>query len=266
MIQATSSFGELLRHWRRVRRFSQLELAMQADISSKHVSFLETGRNRPSRDMILRLTQAMDLPLRDRNLLLNAAGFTAAYAESDLDSPLIGQAGEALSRILEKQEPYPAIVLDAQWNLVKQNRGAALFGRMFLPAAPQPGSNALEMLFSPEGLQPCVVNWEALSSMLLMRVFREAQIPGRDDRAGRLFSRLESMPSTPRNWREIAGRYPDGPTVDLVLEKDGRRYAFFTAITTFGTPQDVTLQELRIESYFPSDRATRELCERWQDD
>lgn len=266
MIQATSTFGELLRHWRRVRRFSQLELALQADISSKHVSFLETGRNRPSRDMILRLTQAMDLPLRDRNALLNAAGFTAAYAESELSSPLIEQAGEALARILDKQEPYPAIVLDAHWNLVKQNRGAASFGSLFLPEAPQSGFNALEILFSPEGLQPFVVNWEALSSTLLMRVFREAQLPGRDDRAGRLFARLESMPATPANWREIAGRYPDGPTVDLVLEKDGRRYAFFTTITTFGTPQDVTLQELRIESYFPSDAATRALCESWRSD
>ena len=260
----TTQFGTLLRHWRQARRYSQLDLALQADVSSKHVSFLETGRNQPSREMILRLTQAMDVPLRDRNLLLGSAGFAPVYEESGIESPFVGRAKEALARILDKQEPYPAIILDADWNLVQQNRGADALGQFLIPGAPGAGFNALELLFSPQGLQPFVVNWEQLSSLLLMRVFRESALPGRGRSSRDLLERLEAMPTTPANWRELAAGYPDGPTVDLIVEKDGRRYAFFTTVTTFGTPQDVTLQELRIESYFPSDEATRALCERWQ--
>ena len=260
----TTQFGTLLRHWRQARRYSQLDLALQADISSKHVSFLETGRNQPSREMILRLTQAMDVPLRDRNLLLNSAGYAPVYEESGIDSPIVGQAKEALTRILEKQEPYPAIVLDAGWNLIQQNRGADALGQFLLPGAPSAGFNVLELLFSRQGLQPFVVNWEQLSSLLLMRVLRESTMPGQGRSSRDLLERLEAMPATPGNWKELAAGYPNGPTVDLVLEKNGAQYAFFTTVTTFGTPQDVTLQELRIESYFPSDEPTRMLCASWQ--
>ena len=263
LMNTSSQFGILLRHWRQARRYSQMDLALQADISSKHVSFLETGRNQPSREMILRLTQAMDVPLRDRNLILNSAGFAPVYEESGIDSPLVGQAREALTRILEKQEPYPAIVLDAGWNLVQQNRGASALGQFLLPDAPETGFNALELLFSPQGLQPFIVNWEQLSSLLLMRVLRESAMPGQGRSSRKLLDRLEAMPATPRNWKELAASQPDGPTVDLIIEKNGSQYAFFTTVTTFGTPQDVTLQELRIESYFPSDENTRQLCESW---
>ena len=173
----TTVFGALLRQWREARRFSQLDLALQADVSSKHVSFLETGRNRPSREMILRLTQAMDVPLRDRNALLGAAGFAPAYRESPIDASSIEQAEEALTRILEQQEPFPAIVVDAEWMLVRRNRAAIALGEIFLPGGPASGFNALELLFSPDGLQPFVANWEELSSMLLMRVWRESLVP-----------------------------------------------------------------------------------------
>lgn len=263
MDSTNTPFGPLLRHWREARNFSQLDLALQADISSKHVSFLETGRNQPSREMIMRLTQAMDVPLRDRNLLLNSAGFTPVYLESALDAPAVEQAHEALNRILEKQDPYPAIVLDAGWNLVVQNRGAAALAAMFLPASSNAGTNALEMLFSADGLQPFVVNWEQLSSMLLMRVFREAIGPESSAQRRDLLARLEAMPTSPQNWKELAGSYPGGPTLDLILRKDDRQYSFFTTVTSFGTPQDITLQELRIESYFPSDDETRRLCATW---
>jgi transcriptional regulator with XRE-family HTH domain len=263
MAGTASEFGALLRHWRESRRFSQLDLALQANVSSKHVSFLETGRNRPSREMILRLTQAMEVPLRDRNALLNAAGFAPVYRESAIDAPFVERAEEALERILDKQEPYPAIVLDADWNVLRQNRGAAAFGDFLAPGAADAGFNALELLFSPEGLQSMVVNWEELSSMLLMRLWRETLSPECSDYRRALFRRLEGMPGTPAHWRDVAAALPSGPTVDMVIEKDGRRYAFFTTVTTFGTPQDVTLQELRIESYFPADGSTRDLCRDW---
>ncbi len=262
-MNAILEFGPLLRHWREARRLSQMELALEADVSSKHVSFLETGRNRPSREMILRLSQAMDVPLRDRNLLLNSAGFAPAYQEASLESPSVDRAMDAVTRILDKQEPYPAIVMDGDWTLLRQNRGAAALGDMFLPDAPATGFNALELLFHPDGLQPFVVNWDELAATLLMRLYRESMGVGGTDRRKALLDKLLAMPTAPADWREIAGRLPNGPTVDMVLQKDGEQYSFFTTITTFGTAQDVTLQELRIESYFPSDDLTRALCAGW---
>lgn len=258
-----SEFGAVLRHWRETHRFSQLDLALQAGVSSKHVSFLETGRNRPSRAMILRLSNAMDLPLRDRNLLLSAAGFAGVYAESSLESPAFSQVDEALQRILDKHEPYPAIVMDADWTIVRQNNGSAAMSALFLADPSSVSTNAFELLFSEHGLQPYVLDWENLSSTLLMRLFRETVASADNENKRALFNRIESMPSTPKNWRELANRLPSGPTIDLVLQKDSLTCRFFTTVTTFGTPQDITLQELRIESYFPSDDTTRALCESW---
>ena len=255
------AFGELLRRWRQARRYSQLDLALEADISSKHVSFLETGRNRPSRDMILRLSNAMDIPLRDRNLLFKAAGFADVYTENSLADPGITLVDEALTRILDKHEPYPAIVVDANWNVVRQNRGGRMLTGLFLDDPDVASRNAFELLFSPDGLQPWVENWETLASVLLMRLFRESLAAVDNEEKRALFQRIEAMPTTPPNWRELSNRLPAGPTIDLFLKRADLRARFFTTVTTFGTPQDVTLQELRIESYFPSDDETRRLCE-----
>lgn len=263
MTTVQNEFGGLLRHWRESRRLSQLGLALEANVSSKHVSFLETGRNRPSREMILRLSQALDVPLRDRNLLLDCAGFAPAYRESNLDSPNVDQVTDAIGRILDKQEPYPAIIMDANWMLIRQNAGADALGQLFLPGVPAVGANALDILFSADGLQPFVINWDQLSSTILMRLYRDIVGPSASEYSQALFERLLSMPATPENWQDIAGRLPTGPTVDMVLEKDNLRLSFFTTVTTFGTAQDITLQELRIESYFPSDDVTRALCEGW---
>ena len=260
-----SSFGSLLRHWRETRRYSQLDLALEANVSSKHVSFLETGRNKPSREMILRLSNAMDVPLRDRNLMLAAAGFAGAYPERALDAPENSQVDEALQRILEKHDPYPAIVLDAAWDVVRQNRGGVRLAGLFLDEPDIASRNGFEILFSPSGLQPYIDNWETLASILLMRLFRETLSAGAPPRALELFRRIESMPTAPPNWRELASDLPSGPTIDLVLKKGEIDVRFITTVTTFGTPQDVTLQELRIESYFPADEATRALCEDWID-
>jgi len=260
----STDFGTILRHWREARRYSQLDLALQANVSSKHVSFLETGRNRPSRAMILRLANAMDVPLRDRNLMLAAAGFTGAYSESRLDSPTISQVDEALGRLLQQQEPYPAIVLDANWMIVRQNVAASAMAARFLrDPASVAGRSAMEILFSPAGLQPSVLNWERLSSLLLMRLFRDSVSPTGTQALRDLLDRLLEMPATPRNWRELASQEPAGPTLDMELRKDGVTCRFFTTVTTFGTPQDVTLQELRIEQYFPADDETDAVCRRW---
>ena len=260
-----NKFGSLLRHWREARRYSQMDLALEAQVSSKHVSFLETGGNQPSREMIVRLSNAMDIPLRDRNLLLSAAGFAAAYAESPLEAPAISQIEDALLRILDKQEPYPAIVVDANWDIVRQNRGGHRLAALFIGQQELATQNAFEILFSEDGLQPWVEEWETLSSILLLRLFRETLSASASPKKRALFKRIAAMPTTPSNWRELASRLPSGPTIDLILKKNELRVRFFTAVTTFGTPQDVTLQELRIESYFPADERTRRLCDGWLD-
>jgi len=263
MTTVQNEFGGLLRHWRESRRLSQLDLALEANVSSKHVSFLETGRNRPSREMILRLSQALDVPLRDRNLLLDCAGFAPAYRESKLESPGADQVAEAIGRILDQQEPCPAIILDADWMLLRQNGGADALGQMFLPGIPAVGANALDILFSSDGLQPFIVNWEQLSATILMRLYRDTLGPAASEHSQALLARLLSMPTAPANWRDVAAELPTGPVVEMVLRKDDFRLSFFTTITTFGTAQDITLQELRIESWFPSDEVTRALCESW---
>jgi len=263
MSAVQSKFGSLLRHWRETRRLSQMALSLEANISSKHVSFLETGRNQPTREMILRLSQALEVPMRDRNLLLNCAGFAPAYRESSLDSQFVDQANEAIARILATHNPYPAIVMDADWKMLRQNDGAIALGQTLVPGAPTEGFNALFLLFDPQGLQPFVTNWEELSAVILMRLYRESLEPTASDRRKHIFNQLLSMPTTPGNWREIGSRLPGGPTVNMDLEKDGQRYSFFTTLTTFGTAQDITLQEIRIESYFPSNDVTRKLCENW---
>ena len=258
-----TEFGSVLRHWREASRLSQLDLALQADVSTKHLSFLETGRNQPSRAMILRLANALDLPLRDRNLMLSAAGFAGAYTENSLDSAAFSQVDEALHRILQKHEPYPAIVMDADWNILRLNNGAGALSALFVADSEWVSGNALELLFSEQGLQPFVVDWEALSATLLMRLFRETVAAGTTAYKRELFARLQSLPTTPENWRDLANQLPAGPTIDLVLKKGATECRFFTTVTSFGTPQDITLQELRIESYFPADETTRNLCESW---
>jgi transcriptional regulator with XRE-family HTH domain len=258
-----NAFGSLLRHWRETRRYSQMDLALEANVSSKHVSFLETGRNRPSREMIVRLSSAMDIPLRDRNLMLTAAGFASAYPESSLEAPEISQVEEALQRILDKHEPYPAIVVNGSWDVVRQNQGGIRLAALFLEQPDLAAQNAFELLFSESGLQPYVEQWETLSSILLLRLFRESMSASDDPARRELFERIANMPTTPANWRELASGLPSGPTIDLILRKGDLRVRFFTTVTTFGTPQDVTLQELRIESYFPADDATRALCDDW---
>lgn len=256
-------FGALLRQWREARRYSQLDLALAAEVSSKHVSFLETGRNRPSRDMILKLSNAMDVPLRDRNQLFNAAGFADPYDESPLEAPAMTRIDEAVTRILDKHEPLPAIVVDGNWNIVRSNRGGDRLMALFVDDPASLGPNAFDILFHPDGLQPWVKNWRTLSSVLLMRLFRESLAAVDDEDKQALFRRIAAMPTTPANWRDLAGCVPAGPVIDLCLRRDDLDVSFFTTVTTVGTPQDVTLQELRIESYFPSDERTRALCESW---
>ncbi|WP_208278357.1 helix-turn-helix domain-containing protein [Massilia oculi] len=262
-----SDFAAALRYWRARRGLSQLRLAVDADISQRHLSFLETGKAQPGRDLVLRLGMVLDVPLRQRNAMLLAAGFAPAYRERSLSDPDMDAVKRALDFMLAQAAPYPALVVDRLWNLVMFNAPAARMMRHFLglpPDAPIPrdGSiNVLKLTLDPDGLRPCLVNWEAVAVDLLQWVQREAMGDGPASESTRLLDELMALPG-------IAGaaRQPDLerlalPFLPMTLRKDGLELNLFTTITTLGTPHDVTVHELRLESFFPADEASRDWFE-----
>ena len=255
-----SSLGTLLRAWRLARRLTQQELAERAEVSVRHLSFLETGRAGASREMVLVLANALDLPLRERNLLLGAAGFAAAYRETSLDAAPMAHIRRALDHILAQQEPFPALVLDRAWNVVRMNHGAQrLFAHFVLPLSPPPIvlTNLAHAVFHPEGLRHVIVDWPAIAAATAERLHREAAADGSDGGPRALRDAVLAYAGIPERLRQ--SRLVDMLPVALPLclrAPDGAEARLFTTLTTLGTPLDVTAEELRIESYFPLDDAT----------
>ena len=252
--------GALLQHWRKTRQLSQLSLATQAQISSRHLCFVETGRANPSRDMVLRLANTLDVPLRERNALLLAAGFAPLYAESQLDAPALAAVKRALDAILLQQEPFPAVVMNRRWDIVRTNQAATrFFGFLLGERATSAPDNVLKLFFHPDFVKPHVVNWLAVAQSLVQRVQREALAGAPDEATRAVLSEVLSYPGVPSSLREPApDAAPLAPVIPVSFAKAGRGFDFFSAITTLGTAQDITVQELRIESFFPIDEATAE--------
>lgn len=258
--------GALFRRWRRLRSMSQLDLAHEADVSPRHVCFVETGRARPSREMVLTLARALDVPLREQNTFLLAAGFAPVHRETDLDAPELRPARQALQAILRRQEPFPAVVMNRHWDILATNRGAARFFAHLLGRSAGGPANVLRMMFDPRGLRPFVANWEQTAEALLRRAHREAVGGWMDAATERLVDEVLGLPGVPAHWRTTAFDEPMLPVIPVRFQKGRQRFDFFSAVTSLGTPQDITLQELRIESFFPLDgatsRAVRELGRR----
>jgi transcriptional regulator with XRE-family HTH domain len=256
---ARSSVGALLQGWRKMRHLSQLALAMQAEISPRHLCFLETGRARPSREMVLLLASALDVPLRDRNVLLLAAGFAPVYPESAVNAPELAAVRGALDAILRQQEPFPAVVMNRSWDVLHSNAAAQRFFGYLLdgrqPAAP---ANVLRMMFGLDALRPHVANWEAVAAALVSRVHREAVGGIPDAATQKLLAELLAGPGVPKSLCAVDPAAPVLPVVPVCFRKRDRAFNFFSTVTTLGTPQDVTVQELRIECFFPADDATRQ--------
>jgi len=251
-----SGVGPLLRHWRGVRSKSQLALALDANVSARHVSFIESGRSKPSRAMILTLAGALDVPLRERNAMLMAAGFASLYRESPLDAPALAHVRRALEFILVQQEPHPAVVMDRHWNILMANEGARrLFGRFIdLASIPQP-ANVLDLMFDPGGLRPFVANWDEVAVALLTRVRREAVCGVQDAALKSLVRRLLAYPDVHVRWNTTRLE-ATVPLIPVRFATADFSASYFSTVTTLGTAQDVTLQEIRIECFFPSDEAT----------
>jgi transcriptional regulator with XRE-family HTH domain len=242
--------GDLLREWRQQRRLSQLDLAIQADISARHLSFVETGRSRPTSAMILRLTEHLDVPLRDRNALLLAGGYAPAYPEHPLDGPELAAVRAALRRLLSAHEPYPALVVNRWWELLEFNTPVA---ELMDPVAAHllaPPVNVLRLSLHPDGMAPHIANLAEWRAHLLGRLRRQIAATG-DARLAQLFEELRGYP----------GGEPEEPgpaevVVPLRYRLGDRELAFFSMTAVVGTPMDVTIEELAIESFFPADDAT----------
>ena len=257
---STSSFGALLKTWRKTRKRSQLDVALDAEISARHLSFVETGRSRPSREMVLLLADVLEIPLRERNALLGAAGFAPIYRKTDLDAPEMRAIKSSIEFMLEHHNPYPAIVFDQHWNLLHQNRAAAILLPMFVgdPASlVQRPLNVMRLLFDPRGMRPFIRNWDHLAGTMMQRLHREAQLAGPEDPINQLIAQLFDYGGVPESWR--IPRLLEIPDViaSMDVERDDVRVVMFSAITTLGTPIDITAQDLRIETFFPADESSK---------
>jgi len=252
--------GPLLKRWRNARRLSQLALADQAAVSLRHLCFIETGRASPSRAMVLKLAEELDVPLRERNTLLLAAGFAPVYQESALDAPELAAVRDALGAILAHQEPYPALVMDRDWDIQSTNAAAVRFfgflqdGRT--ASAPGP-PNVLRRMFHPDGVRRHVTNWPEVAEALVRRARREALGGVTDERAQRILAEVLAYPDVPASLRLLDATTPVLPIVPIRYARGDRRFDYFSTVTTLGTPQDVTLQELRIECFYPMNETTR---------
>lgn len=256
---AETGFGPLLRRWRTRRRLSQLDLAVEAGVSTRHLSFIETGRAQPSREMVLLLARALDVPLRDRNDLLTSAGFAPIYRATSLEAPALAQVRRALEFILRQQEPYPALVLDRHWNVLRVNDGSARVQAAFLDpkAVAELGPpNAMRLMFHPSGFRPWIVNWEATAASLIQWLHRDVATGFADAETRALLAELLSYPDVPRQWRALDLDASPAPFLPIEFRRNDLCLRYFTTLTTLGTPHDITLQELRVESFFPADEAT----------
>jgi transcriptional regulator with XRE-family HTH domain len=261
-VTTPSRIGSLLLQWRQLRNKSQLALANEADVSPRHLCFVETGRARPSREMVLTLAGALQVPLRERNALLLAAGFAPLYQETTLDAPELAAARKALDTILRHHEPLPAVVMNRHWDILETNTAAARFFAFLLGSKPPANPNVIRAIFDPAGLRPCIRNWEQVAEALIHRVHREAIGGVPDAKTLALLEQALAFPGVPRRFRIADLETPLSPIVPITFVKDDLTFEYFSMVTTLGTPQDVTLQELRIECFFPMDEATTRNAER----
>jgi transcriptional regulator with XRE-family HTH domain len=256
-----SDFAAALRYWREKRGYSQLKLSADSGVSQRHISFLEGGRSQPSKELILKLGTVLDIPLRQRNIMLLAAGFAPAYQERKLSDPELASVKQALDFMLQQQAPFPALVVDRLWNLVMSNGPAGMMMKWLLDLPedmplPRDGVNVLKLMLDPAAVRKHLRNWEAVCADLLHWIQREAMSDGPGSEATKLLQELLAMPgmqqvsSTPNlDARAL-------PFLPMEIEKDGVQLKLFTSITTLGTPHDVTVHELRVECFFPADEAT----------
>jgi transcriptional regulator with XRE-family HTH domain len=254
--ERASSAGALLREWRQRRNLSQLELALRSAVSARHLSFIETGRARPSREMVLHLAERLDVPLRERNNLLLAAGFAPVFGERSLDESEMVPVRDALERFLSAHEPYPALAVDRHWNIVAGNRGIAYVTQGVADELRVPPANALRIALHPDGMAPRISNLPDWSGYVLARLRRELEAT-RDPELESLYKELVAYPGITEH--DVAGPpNPDDIMLMHQLRLDDANLALFCTFTTFGTARDLTLAELTLVAFYPADPRTAE--------
>lgn len=260
---SSAGFGPMLREWRRVRGTSQLDLSLTCGMSQRHLSFLESGRSRPSRDAVLHLAAALNVPLHQQNAMLLSAGFAPVYAERAMDAPDMRPIDRAIDHLLQRQEPYPALVVDEAHNIVRANaRLGSLLGFLtgvapetLLGHAPV---NAIEIVLRPDGLRPVVENWPEVAAWSVRRLRAEAMADGPASEAARLLDVVLRLPDVAAIDRTLHLEQHLPPTLVVKFIRGETRLALFSIIATIGTPLDVSLQNLRLELFFPADEQTAE--------
>lgn len=264
----TGGVGPLLRRWREARHLSQLDLALDAEVSARHISFLETGRAEPSRAMLLTLADVLDVPLRERNLLLLAAGFAPIYGETGFEDPRMAPVRAAVEIILRNNEPRSAYAYDRHWNIVMANHAFIKFLTLVLGEPPAgleplrvstaPRVNVLRLVFDPGLVRKMIVNWETIAKSLLNETYRRLAW-ARDDTLQNLISEMLGYPGVPERWRAPDLEAPRDVILPMELKLGGTIARMFSTVTTVATPNDVTLQDLHIEAFYPADAETEKL-------
>jgi transcriptional regulator with XRE-family HTH domain len=255
--EGAPSAGALLREWRQRRNLSQLEVAMRAAVSARHLSFIETGRARPSREMLLHLAERLDVPLRERNRLLLLAGFAPVFGERSLDEGEMAPARAALERLLSAHEPYPAVVIDRHWNIVAANRGVAYVTRGVAAELLAPPANALRIALHPDGMAPRISNLAEWSGYLLTRLRREIEVT-RDPELESLYREVVTYPGVTAEHDRTGPPMPNDIMLMHELRLEDTQLTLFSTLTTFGTARDLTLAELTIEAFYPANPQTAE--------
>ena len=256
-------FSSLLKHWRNVRRLTQIELAADANVSARHLCFLETGRSQPSREMVQLLGSALDLPLEERNALHVAAGFVPPYGDKGLAADNLQPVRQALDFMLRQQEPYPGIVIDGHWDVRMRNEGSAHLFKPFRDSYEMEAGvadNAMHVVFHPRGLRQFILNWDEFAGQMIQILHREV---AQGSRAGaQLLDEIMSYPGLSAEWRLPRRSQATSPVMTMQLAKGDFRLAFFSTFTTLAMPTDAVLQQIKIECFFPADDATAETARR----
>jgi transcriptional regulator with XRE-family HTH domain len=255
-LRMPNELGPQLRAWRGIRGKSQLDLSLDTGISQRQISFIESGRSIPGRHNLLHLAEALDVPLRERNFLLLAAGYAPIYAEGNFDDREMQGLTKALKRMLRQHDPFPAVVMDRYWNVVMTNDATPRFFGHFIDVAARPAPrNLLHLMFDPEGMRPFIPDWEQTAKSLLGRVFHESVGRVIDAQTKELIDSLLAYPDVDADWKTAVAA-DNTPMIPLSFVKDGQLLRFFSLVTTVGTAQMITAQELRVECMFPLDEAT----------
>jgi transcriptional regulator with XRE-family HTH domain len=258
----TSEVGVLLRHWRAMRGRSQFDLSLDTGVSQKHISFIESGRSAPGRQTLMGIAQALDMPLRDRNALLLAAGYAPVFSQEPWNAAEMLSINKVLERMLRQHEPFPAVVMDRHWNVLMSNESAPRFFNRFIDLSQRrTPRNLLHLMFDPQGMRPFIANWDSVGKSLIQRVYRESVDRVIDDGTKELLSQLMAYPGIDPEWKNpralnVTPQASSMPFIPIAFSKDGVTLSYHSMITTVGTPQTVAAQELRIECMFPADEAT----------